>query len=193
MSASVQATPYQQNPISNGVLGMVLLLVTEIMFFMGLISAYIVNRAGVSDWPPIGQPRLPIEVTGVNTVFLLLSAFTLYRLGKAIGRNRKTGFWLSITLFLGFLFVAIQGYEWIQLIGFGLTTSSGIYASFFYAIIGMHGFHVLMGTCFLIYLGASIRRSSSGEQVLGRFHAVSLFWYFVVGIWPLLYYLVYIM
>ncbi len=193
MSATTQAIPYQQNPIPNGVLGMVLLLITEIMFFVGLISAYVVNRAGVSDWPPIGQPRLPIEITGVNTIFLLASAFTLYRLGKSIQNNGKAKPWLFVTLFLGFLFVGIQGYEWVQLIGFGLTTSSGIYASFFYTIIGMHGFHVLMGTGFLLYLLKTMRVSSSKENTLNKFDAVSLFWYFVVGIWPILYYLVYIM
>ncbi len=193
MSTTTQAIPYQQNPIPNGVLGMVLLLITEIMFFVGLISAYVVNRAGVSDWPPIGQPRLPIEITGVNTIFLLASAFTLYRLGKSIQNNGKAKPWLFVTLFLGFLFVGIQGYEWVQLIGFGLTTSSGIYASFFYTIIGMHGFHVLMGTGFLLYLLKTMRVSSSKENTLNKFDAVSLFWYFVVGIWPILYYLVYIM
>ena len=193
MEAAIISSPYQNKPISNGVLGMILVLVTETMFFMGLISSYIVNRAGVVDWPPVDQPRLPIGITGINTVFLLASAFTLYMVGKKYQANVNAKPWLAATLILGLLFVGIQGYEWVQMLGFGLTTSSGLYASFFYAIIGMHGFHVLIGASLLIYLWNIVLKDTTKENTIRKFNAVKLFWYFVVGIWPILYYLVYIM
>ena len=66
-----------RTPISSGVLGMLIFMVTEAMFFAGLISAYMVIRAGIEEWPPWGQPRLPVVATAFNTVMLLASGFVM--------------------------------------------------------------------------------------------------------------------
>ncbi len=54
-----------------------MLLGAETMFFAGLIGAFMVFRVGATNWPPPFQPRLPVGVTGVNTVILLISALTM--------------------------------------------------------------------------------------------------------------------
>ncbi len=182
----------KQPPISNGVLGMIILIITESMFFAGLISAYVVNRAGVIDWPPFDQPRLPVLVTGVNTVFLITSGLTLLFARKRFLSNKNPMPLFFITMVLGLLFVGIQGYEWVKLIGYGLTASSSIYGSFFYTIIGMHGFHVLIGLSFLIYLWVIVKKNISKENTIRKINSCSLFWYFVVLIWPILYGLIYL-
>ena len=64
-------------PVSSGVVGMLLFMVTEVMFFGALISAYLVIRAGLDEWPPWGQPRLPIETTAINTLVLLVSGLLM--------------------------------------------------------------------------------------------------------------------
>ena len=64
-------------PVSSGVIGMLIFMVTEAMFFAGLISAYMVIRAGLEEWPPWGQPRLPVETTAFNTLVLLASGFLM--------------------------------------------------------------------------------------------------------------------
>jgi Heme/copper-type cytochrome/quinol oxidase, subunit 3 len=64
-------------PVSSGVIGMLIFMVTEAMFFAGLISAYMVIRSGIEEWPPWGQPRLPVETTAFNTLVLLLSGLTM--------------------------------------------------------------------------------------------------------------------
>lgn len=199
MDSVITYTNPNRNIVSNGVLGMVFLLATEMMFFSGLISAYIVNRAG-SSWPPMGQPRLPIEVTAVNTIILLISAVTVflarenYLTGNA-KLKKKADFLLILTVLLGTVFVLVQGFEWMKLIGFGLTTTSSLYGAFFYTIIGVHAFHVLVGLTLLIYLLISIKTSildSQTESSKVKVTVCSLYWYFVVGIWPVLYLLVYI-
>jgi len=184
-------------PISNGVLGMILLLTTEAMFFTGLISAYIVNKAGSGIWPPAGQPRLPIEITALNTVFLLFSAVCLiittrYFTRGGILQKKSTKTWLLISIFMGLLFVSIQGYEWVKLIGYGLTTTSSLFGAFFYLIIGMHGIHVLVGVTLLIHLYSYLNKSNSVRFSKNKITICSLYWYFVVGIWPILYVLVYL-
>ena len=180
-------------PVSSGVIGMLLFMVTEVMFFGALISAYLVIRAGLDEWPPWGQPRLPIETTAINTLVLLVSGFlmsysrNLFK-KKNISEGRK---WFGYSILLGTFFFISQGYEWAQLIKFGLTVSSSVYGGLFYLIIGAHGFHVIGTLAFLIYawnrLGAPVNPITSEE-----IFPVQLLWYFVVCVWPVLYVLVYL-
>jgi len=180
-------------PVSNGVVGMLIFMVTEAMFFAALISAYMVIRAGLEEWPPWGQPRLPVETTAFNTLVLLVSGLlmgysrTLLKKNK-IAEGRR---WLGISILLGTFFLISQGYEWVQLLQFGLTVSSSVYGGLFYLIIGAHGFHV-MGT--LVALSYAWNRLGASENQItpeGLFPA-QLLWYFVVCVWPILYVLVYL-
>lgn len=179
--------------VSNSIIGVVLIIITEIMFFSALISAYLVNRAGATQWPPANQPRLPIEITAVNTGILILSAVSFILLITSWPTKAKLArVWLGLTILGGLTFVGIQGYEWVKLIGFGLTTTSSVYGAFFYAIIGMHGLHVLVGIILLVYLWFSLRKTTDAIIGKNRIQSVGIFWFFVVAIWPVLYYLVYL-
>jgi cytochrome c oxidase subunit 3 len=175
-------------------LGTMLFIFTEVMFFAGLISAYMVLRSQAGIWPPPNQPRLPVEVTGVNTVILLASAVCMWRAGTTIRRSQTTLTvqWLAITLVLGSVFLAVQGYEWVRLLGFGLTTRSSLYGALFYTLIGSHAVHVLGA---LIALAVVLRRTTHHRYTAADHNgllAMRLFWFFVVGIWPVLYALVYL-
>ena len=97
-----------RTPISNGVLGMLIFMVTEAMFFAGLISAYVVIKAGIEEWPPWGQPRLPVVATAFNTVVLLASGFIMAH-SRACFKNNELALgrrWLGISIFLGAFFLA---------------------------------------------------------------------------------------
>ena len=192
------AMPVKQKKVaSDGVIGMLFVLATEAMFFAGLISAYVVNRAGAMAWPPEGQPRLPIEITGVNTAIFIASAFTIFMFGKKLrageGSGRYSTTLLKSSIILGVTFLIVQGSEWIRLIGFGLTTHSSIYGAFFYTLIGLHAAHVLVGLILLVYLLASMRKTLSFEVLKNRVTVFSMYWFFVVALWPRLYVLVYLM
>jgi heme/copper-type cytochrome/quinol oxidase subunit 3 len=181
---------------SDGIIGMIFLLAAEAMFFAGLISAYIVNRAGAKVWPPYSQPRLPIEITALNTAILLSSAVMIFIFSKkfkadynSTGTARK---FLVLAILLGGIFVAVQGSEWIKLISYGLTTTSSLYGAFFYLIIGIHAIHAIAGLLILFYLYTILKNSDSFEESKNKITICSMYWYFVVGIWPLLYMLVYL-
>ncbi len=186
-------TPYIQKGIPSAVLGVITLLFTELMFFAALISAFIVNRADVpaSEWPPPGQPRLPVLSTLFNSLFLLVSAFTLALAVRKYKKDKKIAFWLILTILLASLFILLQGAEWVRLINFGMTSSSGLYAAFFYTIVGAHAFHALFGVAALIYIQLRIRRNKK-KNLSAELTAGALYWFFVVGIWPVLYILVYL-
>ncbi|MCH7514966.1 MAG: cytochrome c oxidase subunit 3 [Bacteroidetes bacterium] len=74
-----------------------------------------------------------------------------------------------------------------------MTTTSNLFAAFFYIIIGVHAFHVLVGLSILMYLLGVLRLSFPIESTKDKILACSLYWYFVVAIWPVLYIMVYIL
>ncbi|KAB2841787.1 heme-copper oxidase subunit III [bacterium] len=193
MPRAVRFAPREPSFASNGVLGMTLFLLAELMFFTGLISAYLVLRAGAGDWPPAGQPRLPVAATAFNTLLLLGSGVTMVLArGRALrpGPSAYRGY-LAATLLLGAAFVAIQGFEWVRLIGYGLTTNSSIYGGTFYLLIGVHALHVLGGLAVLAYV---LRKTRGFLPAAGRgrwLTVATLYWLFVVLLWPVLYGLVY--
>jgi len=172
---------------------MLLLIATEMMFFGGLISGYIVSRAENPSWQTILQPSLPFAETAFNTVLLLLSAVTYIQLSKAAkdnGKRSKALYFLLATIVLGTLFVMLQGREWVALIQNGMTTRTSLFGAFFYTIIGAHGTHVVAGLLMLVYLYFRLKKATDISKI-SFVSTVSLYWYFVVAVWPILYFLVY--
>ena len=179
--------------VSSSIFATVIMIMTEVMFFAALISAYMIIRSGAEEWPPWGQPRLPVFATAINSLTLLASAFCLHRSVKVFSSQAsQSRQLLALAIALGIVFVSVQGYEWVQLISFGLTITSSTYGGVFYLIIGAHGLHVIGG---LLALLACLRRfnSTSQQLTIDSFRAAQIFWYFVVGVWPILYTLVYLL
>ena len=111
--------------MSNARLAILVLLGAEMMLFSGLIGTFLVFRVGNVTWPPpshIGI-ELPRAVTGINTVLLLLSGYTMFQARRAIQKDsvKQLRNWLLLTGGLGLLFLGVQGSEWVQLIRNGLT------------------------------------------------------------------------
>jgi cytochrome c oxidase subunit III len=178
--------------LPNGVLGMLLFVITEIMIFSAFISAYLVVGSSAPTWPPIDQPRLPIEATAFNTFILLLSGFFTFRANRSFflpGEEGKACSLFLISILLGIFFVLFQGYEWIGLISYGMTMTSGPYGSFFYLIIGGHALHAVVAIGILIHFYRKMRQATLTPS---EFWTGQAFWYFVVGLWPILYWLVYL-
>lgn len=186
-------TPIPRKPLlTTGRIGVILFLVTEVMLFAGLVTAFLVLKGRAPVWPPPGQPRLPVATTAVNTIVLLLSGAAMLR---AVGQSRRIGgrtaAWLALAAGLGLAFLVAQGIEWIRLLGYGFTTGSGVYGSTFYVVVGIHAAHVLaavlaLGVIWALTLVGQITPAHREPVVL-----VAFFWLFVVGVWPILYLLLY--
>lgn len=175
----------------NGIIGMLFFIVAELMFFAALISGHTILKASaLGVWPPAGQPRLPVEETAVNTAALLCSGLAMYFAGRSFDRDKKRVRQLYVTsIGLGAFFVVFQGVEWTSLIREGLTLAGSNHGGFFYLIVGAHALHAVAALIALGWAYARLRR-----DVLDRaqFRTVQLFWYFVVGLWPILYWRVYL-
>lgn len=200
MSAQSAAYPMEQRPapvkreplVSNGVLGMLIFIFTEIMFFAGLISAHSIVRSQAAGqmWPPYGQPRLPVQETAVNTAALLASGIVLVIAWFAFRRDRSSAkIPLLLSILLGAFFVWFQGMEWAALLGEGLTMQSSSYGGFFYLIVGAHALHAVGA---ILALGWAWLKLNKDELTTQQLATVSAFWYFVVLVWPVLYVKVYL-
>ena len=200
MSAGAAAYPMDPRPepvrgkplVSNGVVGMLLFIFAEMMFFAGLISAHTIVKAQSAGgmWPPYGQPRLPIEQTAVNTAALLVSGIVLLLSWFAFKREPSSArIPLALSILLGGFFVYAQGQEWIALLGEGLTIQSSSYGGFFYLIVGAHALHAIGAIGALAW---AWHRLYKGALTSNQLATVAAFWYFVVLLWPLLYLQVYL-
>ena len=198
MTARASIIPFRPRPrraeklISNGVLGMLLFVFVEVMLFAGFISAFVIikSRAVGSVWPPPNQPRLPFEQTAVNTAALIASGIVLLVAHRLYQRGKESvGVLLALATVLGGVFVGLQGVEWVALIREGLTLTSSNYGALFYTIIGAHAAHAVVAICVLAWAWVRMTRGRLSREAMST---VSLFWYFVVLVWPFLYFQVYL-
>ena len=172
---------------------MLFFVAAEAMFFAGLIAAYWVIRANLPVWPPVGQPRLPVLVTGINTALLLISGLAMWETLRAARKGCQSCVIgaLGLAGLLGAVFLGIQGYEWARLIRFGLGTRENVYGGTFYLIVGAHGLHVFAG---LLFLWVVLFKALRGRYEESRPQSLSLcriYWTFVVLLWPILYAIIY--
>jgi heme/copper-type cytochrome/quinol oxidase subunit 3 len=180
--------------LDNVRLAMLFFLGAETMFFAGLVSAFLVLRLAAPLWPPPLQPRLPVAVTGLNTLVLLASSAAMIGAMRARLGGDQAGLVrrLGLTALLGTLFLAVQGYEWARLLQYGLTLSSGAYGATFYTLIGTHAAHVLGA---LVWLTVTLGLAARGRFLdgpAGTLRACAIYWHFVVALWPVLYVAVYL-
>src|SRR5690606_20335779 len=104
--------------ISSSVLGVIVFILKEMMFFIALLSAFAISKANAIEWPPPDQPRLPVGATAFNTVVLLASAVTMFLAGRNFDREgygKRSEKLFLLTFGLGSFFVIFQGIEWVRL------------------------------------------------------------------------------
>jgi cytochrome c oxidase subunit 3 len=191
-------------PVSRGLrLGMALFITSEVMFFVAFFWAFFgastLPRLPLDDvwniapgvWPPKGiHPFDPWSIPFLNTLILLLSGTTVTWAHHAALENQRKQLVqaLTCTVILGLIFTSLQAYEYTHA-AFGFT--QGVYASTFYMATGFHGFHVIVGTIFLMVCLFRARRGDfTPTQHLGLEFA-AWYWHFVDVVWLFLFVCVY--
>lgn len=153
-----------------------------LMFFMALVSAFIVRKGLGGDWLPFAMPR----ILWLDTVILLASSGTLIHARRLFKRGDKSGFrhWWLVTTILGLLFLAGQLIAWRQMVSAGFYLASNASNSFFYVLTAAHGLHLLGGIAALLFVGWGRLRKmtlSTGTEI------VSYYWHFLDGLWVFLF------
>ena len=184
--------PRRREVVPASVFGMLVFIATEVMFFAGLMSAFTITRAGAPPlaWRLPAGYTLPAGETAFNSAALLLSGVLVFIAHRQFRRwdfpvAART---LLAATVLGALFVGLQGREWWGLLSHGVTMQSSALGAFFYLIVGTHAVHALAA---IVGLGVAWWRMRKGTLSSGFFYGAQTFWYFVVGIWPIIYFRVY--
>ena len=153
-------------------------------------------------WPTGGPDRVggDFQIMGawglpaLNTLILLTSGVTvtIAHWGLLQGNRMKLVLGLAATVFLGFLFVGLQAYEYVHAYqDLNLRLSSGIYGSTFFMLTGFHGMHVTLGAIMLtVILLRAMKGHFSPDNHFG-FEAVAWYWHFVDVVWLGLFVFVY--
>lgn len=177
-------------------LGMVLFIVSEIMFFFGFFwgffhSSLVPTIQIGCIWPPKGI--IPFNTWGIpflNTIILLSSGATITVSHYAILSNsrKNANDYLLLTIVYGIIFTFFQAYEYISA---PFDISDGIFGSTFYLLTGFHGLHVLIGTIFLIVCFIRQYRYHFTRTTHLGFECAAWYWHFVDIVWIFLFICVY--
>lgn len=179
-------------------LGMILFILSEVLFFFSFFWTYFHNCWGPQKelgylWPPVDFEHMvidPFSIPLLKTVVLLSSGarVTWAHHGLVCQDYDGSLIGLSITVFLGFYFLFLQGNEYF-LSPFSI--NSTVYGTTFFMLTGFHGFHVTIGS--ILLLVCLIRHyfiHFSKNQHVG-FEASAWYWHFVDVVWLFLYFFVY--
>jgi cytochrome c oxidase subunit 3 len=185
--------------------GMILFIASEVMFFVAWFWAYFDVALFPTDvhqvmrdeyiggvWPPKGiQTFDPWHLPLLNTLILLTSGTTVTWAHHALLHNDRQGLkWgLTLTILLGLTFTGVQAYEYSHA-AFGF--KGNIYGATFFMATGFHGFHVIVGTIFLIVcLIRAMKGQFTPQQHLG-FEFAAWYWHFVDVVWLFLFSCIYV-
>jgi cytochrome c oxidase subunit III len=164
-------------------------MVSILIFFLGLSSAFLALKHLSQAWVPLHLPR----ILWLNTAILLLSSFTLVKARRrlsALDFPRFRKLW-RVTTILGSLFLAGQLIAWLQLLATGIYIANSQATSFFYIFTAAHAVHLLGGVAALLYVAT--RDFEKGQ--ISRITAVevtSYYWHFMDGLWVFLLLLLYL-
>ena len=165
------------------VTGMTVALAGIVLYFMALVSAFIVRRNIAGDeWLPL---QIPV-ILWVTTPILILSSFTIVRAGKRLKSGDENGFrlWWNFTAALGILFFLGQVASWVRLSQAGLDLASNPSSGFFYVFTASHAIFLLGGflaiTSVAFWLPRHLSRSTAIE-------VLSMYWHFLDGLWVFLF------
>lgn len=165
--------------------GTIIWLSSELMFFAGLFAMYFVARAQAHGAWPMEPTELNLGLAVPVTAVLVASSFTCQMGVFAAERGDVFGLrrWYVITLIMGAMFVAGQGYEYYHLVAEGTTISSTVYGSVFYITTGFHGLHVIGGLIAFVFLLVRTTLSKFTPAQATAAIVVSYYWHFVDIVW----------
>jgi cytochrome c oxidase subunit 3 len=172
-ATSVRAAPLM--------VGVVVWLASELMFFAGLFAAYFTLRAETAVWPPAGV-ELDVPRAAASTVVLLASSATMHFSVVRAHRGDRRGAlrWLYVTFLLGLVFLVNLGLEWA---GNDFSISSDAYGSIYYLITGAHGAHLAGGLALMVVGAVAVSGPPSRLRIGPVFTVSAYYWHFVDAVW----------
>jgi cytochrome c oxidase subunit 3 len=177
---------------TRGRVGMGALIAAEAAIFTIFVVAYLFYVGKSLSGP---MPREVLSPPIFYTVCLLSSSLTIHFAAKALRRGnvRSFGAWWLLTITLGGLFLYGTASEWHRLIyEKGLTISTNLFGTTYYSLVGLHGFHVVVGLVCLSTVMAFTLLGEVKQEHAERIDVLSLYWHFVDAVWIVVFTVVYV-
>ena len=179
--------------IPNGKLAMWVFLASEVMFFTGLIGAYVVLKMGHPHWPG-SEGHLNVWIGTFNTLVLICSSTSIVLALAASNQGHLPAVrhWLLVTILLGSLFLCVKGYEYSQKFSHHIFPRTNLFWSAYFVLTAFHAIHVLGGIVFNLVVLAYARRQESWSERGHRLELAGLYWHFVDIVWIFLFPMLYL-
>jgi cytochrome c oxidase subunit III len=177
---------------SSSVLGMVLFVASESMFFAAFFGAYVTSYVNQRTWPPDNTPAPPLGLATAAVASLVLSGLLLQGALRATRRGlpATVNRWLLVAVAAGVASVVLSLLGNAE-VGFGL--HAGIFASQFYLMTGLALAHVAGG---IVLLALVAVLGLTGRLAVVRYQpvqAAAVYWNFVVVLGLVVYVVFYVL
>jgi len=175
-----------------GRVGITGLILAETALFTIFVVAYIYYLGKSASGP---QPAQVLDLPIVASIVLWSSSVTIHLAGRALRGGRVPTFtvWWFLTVALGAGFLVATGLEWTRLIGHdGLTIRTNLFGTTFYALVGLHASHVIVGLVLLTTVLVLALRGHVHAGHAARTETLSIYWHFVDAIWVVVFLVVYV-
>ena len=175
-----------------GQVGMYALIAAESAIFTIFVVAYLFYVGKSLSGP------MPSEVLSppiLYTICLLASSLTIHFAGRSLRRDKVRSFaaWWFLTIILGATFLYGTASEWHRLIyKDGLTITTNLFGTTYYSLVGLHGFHVIVGLFALSTVMAFTILGAVKQEHAERIDVLSLYWHFVDAVWVVVFTVVYV-
>ena len=184
--ATTIALPQSEMPLAHelrGRVGMWCLIAAESAIFSIFVVAYLYYAGKSLNGP---TPREVLHVPIFNSICLFASSFTIVMAERAIarGKSKLFGIWWLLTIALGAIFIVGTAREWYHLIYVEhLTISSSLFGTTFYSLVGLHGFHVIVGLIGLSIVMIFAALGYVKQEHAARIEVFAMYWHFVDTVW----------
>ena len=175
-------------------LGFWIYLMTDLVLFATLFATFAVLRESTFGGPS-GKEIFDMPFVLTETLILLTSSFTCGLAIIALHRQQKTHVlaWFGITFLLGVVFLTMELTEFRQLLHEGNGWQRSGFLSSFFALVGTHGLHILVGLLWMLVMGVQLLRRGITRHTLRRSMLLGMFWHFLDVVWIFIFTIVYLM
>jgi cytochrome c oxidase subunit III len=183
---------HRSSRVEAPMLGMLLFIMSEVMIFGAFFTAYFFIRIVTKNpWPAHGT-TLPEDVAGVNTAILVSSSLTIHWALTSIKSGNRFGLKAGMlsTFLLGLTFLTVQVNEYIHV---GFSPRDSAQATVFYSLTGLHGAHVFIGLCLLLFVTIRAFRGHYTPDHHQGMEVPGIYWHFVDIMWIIVYTTVYVL
>lgn len=166
----------------------------ETILFATFFGTYLGLRHGVADGPT-SQEMFGLPLVFIMTMLLLFSSMTSVLAIFAMKKNEFTKFkvWMWLTVLLGIGFVGCEVYEFYHYVHLDFGFERSAFASSFYALVGLHGCHVIFGLVWISCLLVRYNKQGITLTSAPKFYLSSLYWHFIDVIWIFIFTVVYLL